>query len=122
LLRLTARCLSALLVVCAAVMLMSVPALAGHTHTVNGVYHGLGDGNNDNYYVHAFVDYPNGAYKGAGVVDSTTGNLIDINECYCSHAHTFTDLSPYRECYFDALVASQSPSLGWHYHWHHNYC
>lgn len=43
-----------LLVLVAVFVLGGAPALAGHVHGVPGqtVYHGLGDGANDNYYVH----------------------------------------------------------------------
>ncbi len=99
---------------------LAQPALAGHTHTINGVYHGLGDGDNSNSYVHPFVDAPTGDYKGVTLYRYDT--LLGSNECNCTHAHLSWDTNPNPECQYNVILASSNPFLNWHRHFHHNSC
>lgn len=110
------------------------------THTINEWYHGLGDGGNDNYYVHPFNEstashaHPTNYVRLWKECDSgvwcSPGGVAQINSCDCQHSHLSYDTNPYRECKFWSThsVGSRSSGhsgnapLNQHYHPHHNEC
>ena len=65
--RKTLKVVSALLFVALLAGIFTAVALAGHTHTTGEWYHGLGDGDNNNSYVHPFVDNTAGHVHSPGV-------------------------------------------------------
>jgi hypothetical protein len=99
--------------------LLAPVAAARHTHRVSGYTHGLGDGANDNAYVHPFISKHDDKLKIINVYRSRTGNdYLRRNYCYCGHVHLNQDTAPYRECLY--YMWSSKP-YG-HYHEHHYYC
>lgn len=98
-------------------------AIAGNTHTVNSVYHGLGDGANSNFYVHPFTD-----------TSASTRKLtyLGSDPCYytctyvsgsATHQHISWDTNPYSECRYYSDHSSDSPYyLNRHRHYHHYNC
>lgn len=97
-------------------------ASAGNTHTVSGVYHGLGDGANNDYYVHNFTEYGNTNWKGTALKDFN-GTVIAQDYGNLTHVHNSWDTSPNSECgYSSHNYAYNGPVLNPHDHLHHLWC
>ena len=115
--------------VLAAALLVIVPsAFAGHVHTTGEWYHGLGDGANFNFYVHAFNENTTGVYCNTLVVYfagySTWDDWYNGTQC-TTHHHASIDTYPYNECYFRSWhrsIQSDPHNLPAHGHLHHYYC
>lgn len=110
----------------ALLLAVAVPALAANSHTVNGVYHGLGDGTNSNYYVHPFTEKANSAWKGTALKNAS-GTVIAQDYGYVSHVHISWDTSPTPECkYKSHHYAQNTAGTAWelnpHDHNHHSPC
>jgi hypothetical protein len=108
-------------------------ALAANTHTVNEWYHGIGDGNNANYYIHPFNDSTySHQHTGNEVIawNDTTGARYGPQSCYCYHSHIDIDTNPWEECRFSSSHSVEGTSgshslntgLNYHKHYHHDYC
>ncbi len=93
-------------------------ALAGNTHTTVSHYHGLGDGTDNDYYVHPFIDGPSTERK---VLDLMRGSTsMQFISCNCFHLHLNWDTAPYAECLYRVYINFYYTNQ--HYHNHHYYC
>ena len=100
----------------------SAAASAGNTHTISGVYHGLGDGANNDYYLHNFTEYGNTNWKGTALKDFN-GTVIAQDYGNLVHVHNSWDTSPNSECgYRSHNYAFDGPVLNPHDHLHHLAC
>lgn len=98
-------------------------ALANNVHTVGEWYHGLGDGANNNYYVHPFNENTLGhahcntleLYSGAGKVYGTLA-------CNTTHHHTDWDTGLALECGYFSRHEAAVHVLNLHTHRHHDPC
>ena len=117
--RFRARAVSAVIGIVAAAFYTAAPALAGHAHRVSGYYHGLGDGANNNNYVHPFID-GHRDYKIINVYKRRDGrDFLRSNRCRdCGHVHLNQDTNATAECFF--YMWSSQPYGN--YHFHHNWC
>lgn len=106
-------------------------AWANNTHTVGHIYHGVGDGTNDNYYIHNFDDVTDGHTIRQMNVDVWHAGIRDSHaNCFtCQHLHISWDTSPRRECKYYGQFATlgrdsqdSNHNLNPHFHYHHNYC
>lgn len=104
-----------------AALTFATAALATNTHTVLGVYHGLGDGANNNYYVHNFVDDGTTTYKYTSVSSHYDDNFYGNDYGYVPHVHNSVDPTPYNECNFYANTYAEGKIDG-HNHNHHYWC
>jgi hypothetical protein len=108
------------------VALFAGVALANNTHTVGAWYHGLGDGKDNDYYVHPFNDQVNGVKRNSvvGLVHKI-GNTHYVDhrkQVYSSHNH-FNWETSYRECRYYSFHESNSNNfMNFHKHYHHNWC
>ncbi len=117
-----------LILICAAIVGVGVgTAYAAYvnTHTVGNWYHGLGDGTDNDSYVHPFMDNTaNSAISNAFFLQRDNNSLYG-NSCVCSHNHVNWDTSPYNECRYSTVVSgngSGSNFLNGHEHFHKYYC
>lgn len=101
-------------------------ALAQNTHTVGEWYHGLGDGTDNDKYLHPFNHNTNGHAHSNFLslarkrLDGSFANLFR-QTCTCKHNHRNWDTNPYNECLFVSNHESQSNHpLNLHVHYHHN--
>ena len=100
------------------VSVMATDAGANNTHPISGVYHGCGECSTTNdFYIHAFTDYPNTSFKRAAIW--LDGTLQYSATCNCSHAHRSWDTNPFAECHYTTNHYSASPALNSHYHYAH---
>jgi len=104
---------------------LATSAWAGHVHTVGEWYHGLGDGANNNAYVHPFNDNTanHDHCNEVRLYRSGAGERWRFRQCW-RHTHAYWDTSPYAECrYFSSHESTsvQHP-LNLNYHFHHNDC
>jgi hypothetical protein len=94
-----------LLVVVTAALLGAVAAqvvLARNTHSVNNVYHGLGDGADADYHVHAFNDRPHRQIRRANTVTighKGRGYFLRVRS-KARHLHIDWDTGSRRECQY----------------------
>lgn len=108
-------------------------AWANNVHRVYPWLHGVGDGADNDHYVHSFNHNVNERRKdGLRVsVNYAQGDYYAINvankrcsDCYHLHKSVDTDAinQPYgvRECKFYSY--HRMPNIDWHAHSHHNYC
>jgi hypothetical protein len=90
-----------------------------HVHTVGEWDHGLGDGANNNYYVHPYNDNLNGHTHSNTVWVGKDANVLATDGCSCSHSHISWDTSPYSETqYWSYNVSDGTHALNGHYHAH----
>lgn len=88
-------------------------ALAGHTHITNEYYHGVGDGDNNNNYVHPFTDNTAGHFHAPGVLYYYGGALQSSDSCSsCTHVHVTAYPNPER--YADSWNWANSSQGGTH--------
>ena len=112
-------------------------AYASHAHTINHMYHGMGDtqgSGTDNDYVHPFIDVTDNhnviqmhfdLYKWAGGQVWLYG--FDSGFTGFQHVHVSWDTTPTNECkFYGRFESGQSQDgnhfLNWHRHNHHSYC
>jgi hypothetical protein len=117
------KIITVLTVVLSAGVLAAV-AWAANTHTVGDWYHGMGDGANDNYFVHPFAESSSSAFKDAYVELNNSGTVWQSKTCPADdfqHCHFDRDTSPVRECTFHVHIRGGS-NLALHRHDHHNFC
>lgn len=119
----------AVVVICVVAFALGVGAgvaVAAHTHTIGHIYHGLGDGGNNNYYVHPFSDVTdNHAVNNLYYQLWREGTYMSSGICDCGHVHTNWDTSPYAECRYrsnHSADGSGNHFLNFHRHNHHNWC
>jgi hypothetical protein len=109
---------------------------AHNTHTVGNWSHGLGDGADNDDYVHAYNHQVNEQPKDGlkiSVAYSWTdqySEIVDRKRCSdCYHLHKSVDTASLRrpdgqigvrECKF--FSGHTMPSIDWHFHFHHDYC
>jgi hypothetical protein len=99
----------------------AVSVQAQHVHTVNGVYHGLGD-YDDDYHVHAF-NQRQGHGRRVGTVSlgyKGRGYFIRVRSKR-QHLHIDWDTSNRRECIFFSFHWVKQ-KLNGNAHAHHNDC
>lgn len=103
---------------------LATPAVALNTHTVPPHwYMGLGDGKNDNFYVHPFVDDQAGQSHYLYVDIHRGATFLAGKDCVCQHIHYFWDTSPYKECrYWTHVDSGGDHGFNTHSHDHHNPC
>jgi hypothetical protein len=105
-------------------------AVANHTHTIGHIYHGLGDGSNNNYYVHPFSDVTdnhavNNLFYGLGKCVSGTCTFLVQGSCDCGHVHRNWDTGTLKECHYYSSNAASGTGvhfLNIHVHHHHDWC
>lgn len=100
----------------------AAPAFADHIHTVSGWDHGLGDGNNNNYIVHPFlnrVDRKRGPARFVLLRVQGSGIFVQ-KQCRQVHCHRDWDTTGWNEACAYAVVEAYSPyPLNQHAHEHH---
>ena len=103
---------------------LTAVAWAVNSHTVGEWYHGMGDGQNDNYYVHPFAESSHSHAHTAYVELNNSGTVWQSKSCDAvgfQHCHFDRDTSPVRECTFHVHIRGGS-DLALHRHNHHNFC
>lgn len=115
--RKTLKVVSALLFVALLAGIFTAVALAGHTHTTGEWYHGLGDGDNNNSYVHPFVDNTAGHVHSPGVNYYLSGVYVSTDSCTCTHAHLTSYPNPESVASVWTWATGTHP-LGGHEHFH----
>lgn len=99
-------------------------ANALHFHTIFDEWeHGLGEGGNNNYYVHPtntnIKDHVHRNY----VAIYKVSNLLADKTCECKHNHYNWDTTPNLECKYNSRhEAWGNHGFNRHRHNHHNYC
>jgi|GEM_PF-4795342 len=106
-----------------AALLFAGVGLAINVHTVGEWYHGLGDGSNNNDYVHPFNDNTNNHTHCSTVeIFRYSTRLYGIVSC-TSHVHFNWDTSPYVESVYKSRhEATGTHPLNRHMHCHHSGC
>lgn len=101
-------------------------ALAHNTHTVNNWYHGLGDGKDNDDYLHPFNHHNHGHNALTRIYFYRSSTLVRFVECQsCSHLHVAGyDTSPTRECVYESAheVYRSTDTLNFNFHRHHSPC
>lgn len=102
-------------------------ALASNSHTVGEWYHGLGDGSDNDNYLHPFNHNNNGHSHSnkLGLQHNTNCcGVLDFSQTMtASHHHRDWDATGVGECRYTSIHESQSyHSLNYHKHKHHNFC
>lgn len=121
--RLRRKTLPVLVVILTAGVFAAV-AWAVNTHTVADWYHGMGDGANNNYFVHPFAESSSSTAKDAYVELNNSGTIWQSKTCAAAsfqHCHFDRDTSPVAECTFHVHIRGGS-NLALHRHNHHNFC
>jgi len=102
-----------------------------NTHTTGHINHGLGDGTNNNYYVHPYSVVTDGhnVTNLKYTLRHSTGGGGSVQDraqtCTCVHVHTNWDTTPNPEClYYSGHSAGGTGShfLNFHYHYHDGFC
>lgn len=107
------------------VLAIVTPVYANNTHVVNRVGHGLGDGQDSDYYVHAYTDTGYGySRKSTTLYSDPCYYTCDfVSSSSARHVHISWDTNPYGECLHASNHANGSPTdLNLHNHYHHYYC
>lgn len=119
------------MVLALAVLAVTVPitALAYNTHNVDHWYHGLGDGKNNDDYIHVFNDLTDSHKRKSRIIIKhyTDYSLVTDFRKTCdwaNHCHRSWDTSPRPECRYETRHYSPSSDhpLNAHDHRHHNFC
>lgn len=96
-------------------------AVASNTHTVGEWYHGLGDGTDNDSYVHPFNHSNHGhAHSNWIEIRHLYSGALASKSCVCSHLHYNWDTGISRECLYSSQ--HRANDLNQHLHRHHYYC
>jgi hypothetical protein len=91
-------------------------------HDSGGYAHGLADGDNNNGYVRDYIHRDNGTNNALHTLRYQSGTGLGADDC-SSCATLDRGIYPsINECHESVGVQGWNPALGYHIHYHANYC
>ena len=107
--------------------LLAGVAFASNTHSIGHIYHGLGDGQDGDNYLHPFTDVSDNHNVSSLYVnlfrDASVIHLFGDSCSSCSHIHRNWDATGHPDrCYYSSHDTGGSGDhfLNYHNHYHHD--